>query len=264
MDSELLTTGEVARLCGVTPDAVLKWIKKGRLAATRTPGGHYRVSRADCAALGIGEPSASVPETGSDDAPNPHEHEIRCWEYFSADGTPRDACKTCLVYQARAQNCYKLAELGERAGHRRAFCLTNSCEDCPFFRAGHGLATSVLVLTRDEGLRHRLTADVDGGRVALRFAGSGYEASTGIGDLCPAAIILDSDLAEVRDGTLLDAVRRDPRVPGVTIWVACRTGHEQAVSGLEVPWISAPFTGREVEEVALRASRTRRAPLDVA
>ena len=52
MDS-LLSTGDVAKLFGVTPDAVLKWIKKGKLPATRTAGGHYRVTREACTALGL-------------------------------------------------------------------------------------------------------------------------------------------------------------------------------------------------------------------
>ena len=43
----LLTTGQAAKLCAVTPDTVLKWIKKGRLEATRTAGGHYRVALPD-------------------------------------------------------------------------------------------------------------------------------------------------------------------------------------------------------------------------
>ena len=40
---DLLWTGQVARLCGVTPAAVFKWIRAGALPASRTPGGQYRV-----------------------------------------------------------------------------------------------------------------------------------------------------------------------------------------------------------------------------
>lgn len=258
MDSELLTTGEVARLCGVTPDAVLKWIKRGRLPATRTPGGHYRVTRADCTSLGIGEPNGRTAPIEVEDVPLEEspvaDDSMRCWEYFSTQGVPRDICRTCLVYRARAQYCYKLAALGEQAGHRRTFCTTNSCEDCPFFRAGHGLATSVLVLTRDESLMQNLRTGVDERRVSLRFARSGYEASAAVGDLCPAVIVMDSDLAEVRDGGLPDTIRRDERVPGVGVIIACREGDELAFSDSEVPRIRAPFDARQLEEVAERAS----------
>ncbi len=40
-----LSTGDVARYCGVSPGAVWKWVKKGRLKAYRLPGGAYRIER---------------------------------------------------------------------------------------------------------------------------------------------------------------------------------------------------------------------------
>ena len=40
-----LTTGDVARYCHVTPQAVLKWIKAGKLQAYSTPGGQHRVEQ---------------------------------------------------------------------------------------------------------------------------------------------------------------------------------------------------------------------------
>jgi len=42
-----LTTGEVARYCDVSTNAVKKWIRNGRLKAFRTPGGHFRVESED-------------------------------------------------------------------------------------------------------------------------------------------------------------------------------------------------------------------------
>jgi excisionase family DNA binding protein len=39
---EFLSTGEVARLFGVSPSAVARWARTGSLRAVRTPGGHYR------------------------------------------------------------------------------------------------------------------------------------------------------------------------------------------------------------------------------
>ncbi len=41
------TTGEIADFCDVTINAVKKWIAAGKLPAFRTPGGHYRIERAD-------------------------------------------------------------------------------------------------------------------------------------------------------------------------------------------------------------------------
>ena len=45
--NDLMSTREVARLYQVTSGAVLNWIHTGKLPAYTTPGGHYRVSRAD-------------------------------------------------------------------------------------------------------------------------------------------------------------------------------------------------------------------------
>ncbi|NIM52698.1 MAG: excisionase family DNA-binding protein [Gemmatimonadales bacterium] len=241
MESDLLRTGEVARLCGVTPDAVLKWIKQGKLPATRTAGGHYRVSRKACAALGFG--GSTEDKSEGPQAP------VRCWEYFGHQGTPQEACRSCLVYLARAQHCYRLAELGERTGHRRVFCETD-CRDCSFYRACHGLATTVLVITRDEALTRRLEKQTDATKVSLRFARSGYESSTLVGAFRPAVVLMDSDLPEVREGRLLDSIMHDDRVPGVKVFVAHRAGDEAVVARLAMPTIAAPITAKEIEQLA--------------
>lgn len=44
LDERPLTTGDIAKYCHVTPVAVLKWIKAGKLKAYATPGGHFRVT----------------------------------------------------------------------------------------------------------------------------------------------------------------------------------------------------------------------------
>lgn len=40
-----LTTSEVARLFGVSPETVKNWAKKGKIQCTRTEGGHRRYNR---------------------------------------------------------------------------------------------------------------------------------------------------------------------------------------------------------------------------
>ena len=44
---EYLTTGTVARHCGVSKVTVLRWIEKGDLTAFKLPGGQNRISRND-------------------------------------------------------------------------------------------------------------------------------------------------------------------------------------------------------------------------
>jgi excisionase family DNA binding protein len=250
MDS-LLTTGEVAKLCGVTPDAVLKWIKKGKLPATRTAGGHYRVSRAACAALGLGKSNGDQSGAALGSRLDTDKHVPRCWEYFGQPGCPPDNCLHCLVYQARVQHCYKLAELGEQAGHRCEFCRMD-CLDCPFYRACQGLATTILVITRDEALTRRLEMRIDAKKVSLHFARTGYDASTLIGTLRPAVVVLDSELPEVREGSLAESISRDARIPGVKVFLAQRQVDDEAVGRLALATIAAPFTAERIEQLAER------------
>src|SRR5512140_1872369 len=99
MHGEGLSTGEAAALCSVNPDTVLKWIKKGRLPATRTPGGHYRIEEHDLAALV--PPHARTALVGSEPLAN-NQRVLRCWEFLNRPGVVRDECRKCVVYQIRA------------------------------------------------------------------------------------------------------------------------------------------------------------------
>ena len=79
----------------VTPDTVLKWIKKGRLAATRTAGGHYRVALPDLEPFmaGFGQKARSrpslemtFPPIPSQDGTKEDPEEVPCWEFLSDEG----------------------------------------------------------------------------------------------------------------------------------------------------------------------------------
>jgi excisionase family DNA binding protein len=261
-DSELLSTGEVARLCGVTRDAVLKWIKKGKLPATRTPGGHFRIPREACQGMAMEGQHLKpiVDHVGKAAKSEP----LRCWEYFGDAGAPREVCESCLVYLARAQNCFRLAELGEESGHRLHFCR-HDCRTCAYYRACQGLATEVLLITRDESLSQRLEAGVDPEQVCIRFARTGYEGSAIISTFSPALVIMDSDLSEVRAGRLPESILHDDRIPAARVVVACRKGHDELFDDLSVSRIPAPFTVDEVnalvEDVIQNHTNT---PRDVA
>ncbi len=47
MASRFLKPSEIAKMCGVTPAGVRKWIRSGRLKAYSTPGGQYRVEESE-------------------------------------------------------------------------------------------------------------------------------------------------------------------------------------------------------------------------
>jgi hypothetical protein len=86
----------------------------------------------------------------------------------------------------------------------------------------------------------------------MHVARTGYETSLAIAAFHPSLVVLDSDVPEVRDGQLPESVMQDERVPGVTVFVACRGGHEVTVDRESAPTIEAPFSAAQVEELAAK------------
>jgi excisionase family DNA binding protein len=249
----LLTTGQAAKLCAVTPDTVLKWIKKGRLAATRTAGGHYRVALPDLepfmAGFGQKSPAASGPVEVRAVPPNggtkEEQEEVPCWEFLSNEGELRDGCRQCVVYRVRATRCFLMAGLESDVGHAHEFC-EGSCEDCVYFRRIQGLSTQVLMISADEDLVSRIDWSGDDS-VSLRFARNGYEASAMIQDFRPEIAIIDMEGLPDQGFGLLDSIAADPRVPHIRVVLAIppdtmprmlqRPRHRLVVSMLEKPHI---------------------------
>ncbi len=244
--SRLLTTGQAAGLCSVTPDTILKWIKKNRLPAVRTAGGHYRIDPRDLDPL-IVEPTQLRVSTQTSADCDPKR--LRCWEYFGESGTVRDECHDCVVYRVRASRCFLMAGMDSDIGHSRRFCQ-KSCDDCVYYRRVNELATNVMIITQDDDLIDNLAAEADD-RVTLRFARNGYEASAMFHDFQPAYAAVDVDFVPTRDTHLLDSFAADPRVPGIgVILIVPRemTGrkrrtlaHDLVVGMLEKPFSSVQF-----------------------
>jgi excisionase family DNA binding protein len=246
----LLTTGEAAQLCSVTPDTVLKWIKRGRLEALRTPGGHYRIDHRNI------EPLVHPQLTSKETPPPPVEcipQPQRCWEYLSDRGVVREECRNCVVYRVRAAWCFQVLGLGSDVGHAKQFCGT-SCEECAYYRRVRGWATNVLVITSDENLIGDLAGD-QSESLALRFARNGYEASALIHGFRPAFVVVDEGLIEGSESRLLDWLANDPRVPGLKIILAAPGGmgarsKEDLETGV-VSVIEKPFgTGRVLAAIS--------------
>ena len=221
-DSPWLTTGQAAKLCSVTPDTVLKWIKKGSLEAVRTAGGHYRIKRQDLAPL-LTEGRASPHNLLDRESHMPQQ--LRCWEYFSRGGVVRDECEACAVYRTRAALCFQMAMLRPDIGGAGRFCQA-TCEDCVYFRRMHGLPINVLVVTSDPDLIESLN-EQEYERIALRFARNGYEASAVVQSFLPGFAVVDQDAFPSGDNGLLTSLANDPRLPGLKIIVAVRRGEAQ-------------------------------------
>jgi len=251
--ADLLTTGQAAKLCAVTPDTVLKWIKKGRLKATRTAGGHYRVALPDLRPFmaGFGQEEHSLPVVRAGTAVSSHDgtemtaEDVSCWEYLALDGEVQEECKQCVVYRVRATRCFLMAGLEGDVGHARQFCH-GSCEDCVYYQRLQGGSASVIFISADRSLEGQLDC-FDGGEVTLRFARNGYEASALVEDFRPEILIIDLEGLPDSGYGLLDSIAADPRLPharvilvvppGTLERVLQRPRHRLVVSILEKPQV---------------------------
>jgi excisionase family DNA binding protein len=213
-ESRQLTTSEAAELCSVKSDTVLKWVKKGRLRAVRTAGGHHRIEYRDL------ESFLWAHRVGGEAQPanGPTARPVRCWEFFSNEGVLRDACKECVVYRVRAAWCFEMVGLGKEIGHAKLFCQ-NSCEDCAYYRRVKGLKINVLVVSQDGDLIRRLAGEENEG-LSLRVVHNSYEASAAIHDFRPAFAVVDRDLIPGGVKELVECLTADSRVPGLKIILA--------------------------------------------
>lgn len=247
--TDLLTTGQAAKLCSVTPDTILKWVKKGWLKGGRTAGGHYRLERGELESfVRVSRPPESLPPQVSDHQPR----SLRCWEYLSDRGTVKQDCEKCVVYRVRAARCFLMAGLEPDVGHARRFCKS-SCEECVYYRRVNGLATNVLFITTDDELVKRLSVERDES-VSLCFARNAYEASAIIPDLRPAFVAIDTERIPAGDTELLDCLAADPRVPGLKIILVVPQGlsgdeQDRLKSDLVVNVLKKPFGTRRIAAV---------------
>lgn len=243
-----LTTGQAAKLCEVTPDTILKWIRKGRLAGARTAGGHYRINLRDLRPhIPPGRGETLSPETGACARPS-----MRCWEYLSNGGAVRNSCKQCVVYRVGATGCFLMADMETEIGHARRFCET-SCDACVYYRRVTGLATNVLVITADEVLVEQLASE-DDEYVTLRFASSAYGASATIENFRPAFAVVDQELLATKEIGLLESLSRDSRVPGLKVVLVQPSGgtdqtEEIPKTELIVSVLQKPLRSHEIADV---------------
>jgi len=247
MSATLLTTGKAAQLCSVKPDTVLKWIKKGRLPASRTAGGHYRVEERALTSL-LSEPDQPGNEhnTSSSLCSRP----MRCWEYMNYG--PGDECRECVVYRVRATWCFRMVNVVRGAGHGKRFC-NGICQECPYYRRVHGLPSNVLVITRDEALIQDL-AKRESDAIAFRFARRDYDASAIVAVFRPAFVILDQAILETLGPTLLDELTADPRTSGARMVVAIRKGAMgyRVRNGAVFATVEEPFSADDIVAIVNR------------
>ncbi|MBI5477522.1 MAG: excisionase family DNA-binding protein [Deltaproteobacteria bacterium] len=219
MSDKYLSTGEAARLCAVTPDTILKWIKSGRLPARRTGGGHFRIREDDVGGLSLG-PARAVSAPAS---PAGRRHFQYCWEYNARDGHPLPGCVECVVYRTRAQRCYEVIKLAAATGHQRIFCK-GTCEDCDYYRKVHEQDTNVLVVSDNQILTALLKREAARASFNLETTHCEYHCSALVDSFRPDYVLLDCSLGEQRTQDICAHLLEDPRLPLVRIILAARAG----------------------------------------
>jgi excisionase family DNA binding protein len=214
METKLLSTGQAARLCSVTPDTILKWIRSGRLPARQTAGGHNRIDRKDLERfIGPAEPPSSDPPH-----PDPGQSFRYCWQHNST-GEVMEGCAECVVYRLRAQRCYEVLKLSPDIGHNKLFC-EQDCRHCDYFRRVHVQATNVLVITGDETLADTLKRDATSAPYNLEVTDCEYNCSALVDRFRADYAVVDCALGPDRSTDICSHLMQDPRIPYVRIILA--------------------------------------------
>ena len=204
---EFLTTGQAADLWSVTPDAVLKWIKAGKIPAKRTPGGHYRIRHSDII-------SHSLQEQVRKQSQDSNKQFQYCWEYNSKTHEINESCLQCIVFQARAHRCYEMRHLP--TGHSKGFC-TISCEECDYYTMVQQQRPNVLFVTDHDSLRESLEDEAKNADFNIRFTDCEYTCSMLVESYRPDYISIDCSLGRKRAMDFATQLIADPRIPFVRI-----------------------------------------------
>jgi excisionase family DNA binding protein len=141
-NSDLLSTGNAASLCSVTPDTILKWINSGKIPAIKTAGGHYRVKKSDL------KPFVAEPSKGAWSMVDAVMNPLYCWEFHGKNGTMAHQCASCITFQSRSERCYVIVGRNQHLGKSNKFCKI-SCYDCDYYSFIHRPRINILVLTDD-------------------------------------------------------------------------------------------------------------------
>jgi len=218
---QYLTTGQAAEMLSVTPDAVLKWIKAGRIRAMRTPGGHYRINRSEILQKTDVHNTLIKRANGSGNG-NGHGNGNRystvqyCWEFnANVDGID-PKCRQCIVYQAKAYRCYEMIKLPENSGHARSFC-NQTCEECEYYHTVKTQPPNVMVVTDKKSLQNEVVSKGIDPRFDVSFVDCEYTFSMIVEKFRPDYVTIDCSMGNKRAREFAMNIAEDPRLPYVRI-----------------------------------------------
>jgi excisionase family DNA binding protein len=213
---EMVSTGQAAKLCAVTPDTILKWIKKSKIEAIQTAGGHYRIDRE------VLMPFITSADQASEEALQPEANQITyCWEYHAKDGHMNENCRECMIFKSKAEKCYLMAGLGEEGGHAGIYCK-NSCYECEYFHFINKKLINVLVITENNNLQNKLQSEPQND-IIVKFSCCGYDTATIIQNFNPDFIVLDETLVNSSYDEICKHLIKDPKLHKSQVVLAIST-----------------------------------------
>ncbi|MCP4725756.1 MAG: excisionase family DNA-binding protein [bacterium] len=223
MEKYTLSTGKAAKVCGVTPDTVLKWIKKGKVKALRTAGGHFRIDTESLKPF-ISKEMKSGGMVNASASPDNTDVSY-CWEYHSRNGLLKSGCRDCMVFRAKAEKCYLMAGLGQDSGHL-GICCQDSCHTCEYFRFINKASYNVIVISDNEKLKQMLKSE-SYNDLSIEFTCCGYETAMIVQDFHPDYIVIDDSMEKFVTEEISEHLVKDQRVHGAQIILAVNEHESQ-------------------------------------
>ena len=126
LHSTYISTSEFAKVCNVTRFTILNWVKKKKIRAVKTGGGHQRIPMAEVVSylesleIFSENPSAKRNASGRFDY---------CWEHALAK-KKAEKCSECIMYGSPTHHC---ALIATQLGKERIQCEGN-CQTCDYWR----------------------------------------------------------------------------------------------------------------------------------
>jgi len=241
---EYLTTTEAAKLLGVSPDTVLKWVKAGKVKSRRTLGGHFRIPASELELFASETSISGDSATVLSQAPT-HQY---CWEFLAGMGEIREECRDCITFRSRARRCYELKDVPGGLGCLNLMCDTE-CSDCDYYRVVQGQGITVIALASSG----KLISDLQGSGVRegidIRFATGEYEAAALIQGFRPDYIVVDCSFGQRRTADICGSLFADIRIPVPRIILSSKTKRIKDYCDREVfGWIRKPFSLQQLKE----------------
>ena len=217
--TQVFTTGEVAKICGVTSQTVINWFDSGTIKGFRLFGsrGDRRVPKEHLLKFMKENKIDLTPlRPLPSQIPLPKRH---CWEYFrQTNESHQEGCEGCLINEAQVRQCYLLRH---EVGHKGVHCNVR-CEDCTYYALAQMVAQAegwLVVFSRDEGLAGRFEDQLSDQErlVHILEVRSRYELGATVAKYPIKFIVLDTREANNRINELISQLRHDFTGPIIAI-----------------------------------------------